>query len=71
MAQPVTIGFPRMHLEPGERRDFLPDTLKQLVKDGAQVFVEHGCGSGMGLQDSDYHGVTFVDNEEAYAKDIV
>jgi len=71
MAQPVTIGFPRMHLEPGERRDFLPDMMQQLVKDGAQVFVEHGCGSGMGLQESDYTNVQFVDNEEAYRKDVV
>jgi alanine dehydrogenase len=75
MSKPVTIGFPRMHLEPGERRDFLPELMSHLVKDDAQVYLEHGYGSGMGLQEKDYlqiaPGVQFVSNEEAYAQDVV
>jgi alanine dehydrogenase len=74
-AQGVTIGFPRMHKEPGERRDFLPSLVGKLTDWGAEVFVEGGIGSGMGFRDLDYTEVSplvhVVTNEEAFRTDVV
>lgn len=71
----VTFGLPRMHKEAGERRDFLPDLVEFLAGHGCEVFVEAGIGSGMGLTDDDYAGVSsrvhVVDNATAFAQDYV
>jgi alanine dehydrogenase len=71
----MTFGFPRMHKEAGERRDFLPELVKQLCALGAEVFVEAGIGSGMGLGDEDYARVSsqvqVVDARTAYQQDVV
>ena len=48
----ITIGFPRMHKEPGEHRDFLPPLIGLLAGIGAEVYVETGIGSGMGYTGS-------------------
>lgn len=70
-----TVGFPRMHKEPGERRDFLPPLIGMLSALGAEVFVESGIGSGMGYTDADYvslgPNVHAVDEDTAYGQDIV
>lgn len=75
MAKKLTFGFPRINLEAGERRDFLPDLIADLIQHGAEVFLEHGYGSGMGLSEEDYRraapGVHFTTLEEAYQQDIV
>jgi alanine dehydrogenase len=49
-----TFGFPRMHKEAGERRDFLPPLIATIAGVGVPVVVEAGIGSGMGLCDIDY-----------------
>jgi alanine dehydrogenase len=71
----VTIGFPRMHHEPGERRDFLPPLIGLLAGTGAEVFVESGIGSGMGYDDADYSSlgpnVHITDETECYHQDVV
>jgi len=71
----VSVGFPRMHREPGERRDFLPPLIGLLSSIGAEVHVESGIGSGMGYEDSDYSTLSpdlVVTNEEhCYKQDIV
>ncbi len=71
----ISFGFARIHAEPGEVRDFLPELIRQLTKDGAQVYLEHGYGSGMGLNEADYlaaaPGVKFVSQQEAYQQDVV
>ncbi|HYO41643.1 MAG TPA: hypothetical protein VES19_00465 [Candidatus Limnocylindrales bacterium] len=71
----VTIGFPRMHKEPSERRDFLPPLIGLLAANGAEVFLETGIGSGMGYSDTDYTAVSphvhITDEEECYRQDIV
>jgi len=54
----LSIGFPRMHKEPGERRDFLPPLVGLLAELGAEVYVEAGIGSGMGYSDSDYSSIS-------------
>jgi alanine dehydrogenase len=75
MTEPNTIGLARMHVEFGERRDFLPSLVAILEKQGAQVFLEHGYGSAMGFSKDDYQKVApntkFVSHEEVYKKQIV
>ena len=71
----VTVGFPRMHKEPSERRDFLPPLIGLLAANGAEIFLETGTGSGMGYTDTDYTAVSphvhITDEEECYRQDIV
>jgi alanine dehydrogenase len=71
----MTFGFPRMHKEPGERRDFLPALVGKLADWGVEVFVEGGIGSGMGLRDQDYTDVSplvhLVSHEDAFRADVV
>ena len=42
LARPLSVGFPRMHKEAAERRDFLPDIVARLAACGAEVAVERG-----------------------------
>lgn len=71
----LTFGLPRTHKEAGERRDFLPPIAGVIADAGAQVFIEHGLGGGMGYRDEDYTRrsprIHVVDLEEAYAQDVV
>jgi alanine dehydrogenase len=75
MTEILTVGLPRMHVEFGERRDFLPAFVADMEKRGAQVFLEYGYGSGMGFTEADYEKVApiarFVSHEEVYQKQIV
>jgi alanine dehydrogenase len=73
-ARPLTIGFPRMHKEPSERRDFLPPLIGLLSGMGAEVYVESGIGSDMGYGDDDYliaPNVHLTDEATAYGQDVV
>jgi alanine dehydrogenase len=71
----MRIGFPRMHKEAGERRDFLPSLLGALADAGATVVAERGIGSGMGLDDGDYlrrsPRIRIGEAADAYAQDVV
>jgi alanine dehydrogenase len=71
----LTIGFPRMYNEPGERRAFLPSLMGLLASMDVEVYVEAGSGAGMGYSDADYHAesprVHVVDEATAYRQDIV
>ena len=75
MTESITIGLARMHLEYGERRDFLPSLIADLEKRGAQVFLEYGYGSGIGFTEVDYltlaPNTKFASHEEVYQKQIV
>ncbi|HSF80063.1 MAG TPA: hypothetical protein VLA49_02450 [Anaerolineales bacterium] len=75
MENQVKIGFARMHKEPGERRDFLPNFLGRLERLGAKVMLEYGYGSGMSLVEEDYRqaapSVEFVSREQVYQQDYV
>ena len=70
-----TIGFPRMHKETNERRDFLPAFFSILKKEKVQIFLEDGYGSALGYTKEDYliknNTIKFVSNKESYEKDIV
>ncbi len=71
----ISIGFPLMHREKGEKRDFLPPFMKTLSKYRYEIYCEHGYGAGIGLKESDYTSAVpnlkFVSNREAFEKDIV
>lgn len=72
----LQIGLPRMHKEPGERRDFLPDFVGRLARRGAEIYLEHGYGSGMGISADEYQqkggtAVHFVSREETYRQPYV
>ena len=71
----MKVGFPRMHKEAGERRDYLPGLVGTIARAGVEVAVETGIGSGMGLSDDDYTSrspvIRAVSNEEAFAQDVV
>ena len=65
----ITVGFPRMHREASERRDFLPPLIGLLAANGAEVHLETGIGSGMGYSDTDYSTVSpsvHITDEEDY-----
>jgi alanine dehydrogenase len=69
------IGLPRMHLEPGERRVFLPDFVASLIDMDYIVTLEHDYGSSLGLSDNDYltdaDQIRFSNLEEVYQQDYV
>ncbi len=71
----LTIGFPRMYNEPGERRAFLPPLVGQLAAMDVDVFVEAGSGLGMGYPDAAYADLSprvhIVDEATAYRQDVV
>lgn len=70
----MTFGFPRMHKEAAERRDFLPSLIRLVADLGCEVYVESGIGSGMGYTDGDYLSaptVHLADDVQAYAQDVV
>lgn len=73
--QTVTIGFPRMKKEAGERRVFLPDFIQFLARAGAAVYLEEGYGSRSGYTFDDYRrgnmAVHMCSREEAHQKDYV
>ncbi len=70
-----TIGFPRMHKEINEKRDFLPSFFNMLKNEKVQIFLEEGYGSALGYTKEDYlklnNKIKFVSNRECYEKDIV
>ena len=75
MKSNISIGLPRMHLETGEKRDFLPEFVQHLYRYGFEIFLEHGYGAGMGIQDSDYLAVAptahFTSHDVTFKKDLV
>jgi alanine dehydrogenase len=71
----LSIGLPRMHLEPGEKRDFLPEFVQRLHHYGFEIYLEHGYGSGMSYQEDDYLAAAptarFTTLADTFLKDIV
>jgi alanine dehydrogenase len=71
----VTVGFPRMHKEASERRDFLPPLIGLLAASGGEIYLETGIGSGMGYTDIDYTAVSpnvhITDEAACYDQDVV
>lgn len=75
MTTPSTIGFPRMLVEAGEKRVFLPDFVYRMVQLGMHVYLEEGYGSRLGYTfDSYQRGSDYVhrcSREEAFQQDLV
>ena len=75
MQKNITFGLARMHVEFGEKRDFLPEFVARLERMGAKVFLEYGYGSAMGFSEADYRAiapnVTFTSHAEIYQQDYV
>jgi alanine dehydrogenase len=71
----MSIGLPRMHLELGERRVFLPEFVAKLENFGFEVFLERDYGFSIGLADDDYlniaNQIRFVDLDNIYHQDYV
>jgi len=71
----MTIGLPRMHLEPGERRVFLPEFVAALVDMGYTVILEEDYGTSISLTEEDYRTVApsiqFAGLEAVYQQDHV
>jgi len=70
-----TIGLPKMHVEPGEKRVFLPAFTAALQKMGFAVVLEKDYGSSIGLADEDYLAladkITITDLEQVYQQAYV
>lgn len=70
-----SLGLPKMHQEPGEKRVFLPRFVGDLQKMGYQVVLEHGYGASIGVPDEDYtklaDQVTFAPLKQVYAQENV
>jgi len=75
MTEAITIGMARMHAEFGERRDFLPSFIARLSHRGANIFLEHGYGAGMGFTEENYRKlapkIQFASQEDVYKLDTV
>lgn len=75
MENKITIGFPRMMKEPGEKRVFLPAFIQFLTRCGASVYLEEGYGSRSGYTFDDYQSgnkaVHLCTREESFKKDYV
>lgn len=70
------LGLPRMHMEAGERRDFLPPRVAAAARAGAGgIVLEHGYGEAMGLAPDAYLEVSslvrFASYGEVLASDVV
>lgn len=74
MARRITVGFPRMFKESGERRVFLPAFIQSLTR-FADVYVEAGYGSRSGFTFDDFcqgnRRVFQTDHAGAFKKDYV
>jgi len=70
----ISVGFPRMRKEPGEKRVFPPDFIQMLTR-FADVYLSEGYGSRLGYSFDDYRQgnpcVFRVEQSEAYQKNYV
>jgi len=75
MASTKSIGFPRMELEAGEKRVFLPDFIQRTANLGFQVVIEEGYGSPLGFEKADYrrenHRIFFSSRQDTFDQDVV
>lgn len=74
MMNHISVGFPRMHKELGEKRAFPPDFIQMLTR-FADVCLSEGYGSRLGYSFDDYRQgnprVFRVEQKDAFQKDYV
>lgn len=72
---PLSVGFPRMHKEAAEVRDFLPELMHRIAPWAREVVIEAGSGAGMDIPLERYtegcDNVRFGSNQDCYDQDIV
>jgi alanine dehydrogenase len=72
---PKTVGLPRMAMEKGEKRVFLPDFVQKLAKMGVVVYLEEGYGSRGGYSFDDFRQDSLLIHQcsraDAFAQDLV
>ncbi len=70
-----SMGFPRMHKEESEKRDFLPQFFKELEEYEADIFLEEGYGEKLGYTSEDYlrcnSKIRFESPENVFKNDLV
>ncbi len=75
MGSTMTIGFPRMMNEAGEKRVFLPEFIQFLASQGAFIYIEEGYGARSGFMFDDYRWgnerVRRCTRYEAFLQDLV
>lgn len=75
MDERISIGFPLMREEPGEKRVFLPDFIQKLTEFCFEVFIEEGYGNSLDFCFDDYkHENPFIhpaNRAETFQKDYV
>jgi len=74
MSIPKSIGFPRMMVEAGEKRVFLPEFIQFIAGLGVKVYIEEGYGARSGYTFADYKrtspNVFMCSREETFQKDV-
>ena len=75
MTSPKSIGFPRMELEAGEKRVFLPDFIQRMAELGESVVIEEGYGSRSGFDKAEYRQgnpkISYGTRQDAFEQDLV
>jgi alanine dehydrogenase len=72
----LILGFPRMHVESGEKRDFTPALFAALSRhEHITIVLEEGYGNKLGFSENDYRqssdNLSFADYSSVLASDIV
>ena len=69
----LTVGIPKEIKTNESRVALAPEGVRELVANGAKVFVEHGAGAGIHLFDEDYSeaGATMCDAQTAWGCELV
>ncbi len=75
MTPPKSIGFPRMEMEAGEKRVFLPNFVQRMADFGLHVVIEEGYGSSLGFDKADYRKgnprISFSSHQDTFNQDVV
>lgn len=70
-----SMGFPKMHKEENEKRDFLPTFFGSLKDYRVDIFLEEGYGERLGYTSEDYlqcnGNIKFESHENIFKKDLV
>lgn len=70
-----TMGFPKMHKEESEKRDFLPQFFSDLQGYEVEIVLEKGYGERLGFTETDYlqsnPHIIFADLAEVYQSDAI
>jgi alanine dehydrogenase len=75
VSKKISVGFPIMREEPGEKRVFLPDFTQKLTKIGFEIFIEEGYGNSLDFYFDNYKNdnpsIHPLEREEVFKQDYV